>query len=139
MHMHPPQSFGPAIQPYPQWQPPQMMSQPPATNYVYSKQHDSRIQGTYVVDPLINVPESMLPKIKHHKERKNVYLKTHDGDIRADVYLVGPGRTAPGPQGMPQRWPTTLELKSHDGDIDLKMVRPSLVDKGVQRLTYHVL
>lgn len=107
--------------------------QPPSnpTNFLSLVLKDKAIRGCYVIDPLMQIPLSLLPPLnagETYQDRKNLYLRTKDGSIDADIWLMGQEETAP-KNGRR----TTLSLSSNDGSITAKInttkvVAPFLLD-----------
>ncbi|KAG1867217.1 hypothetical protein DFJ58DRAFT_768961 [Suillus subalutaceus] len=96
--------------------------QPPSnpTNFLSLILKDKPIRGCYVIDPLIQIPTN--------KDRRNLYLRTKDGSINADIWLIGQEEAAPNNGRR-----TTLSLSSQDGSITakintVKVVAPFLLD-----------
>ncbi|KAG1722771.1 hypothetical protein EDB19DRAFT_1916498 [Suillus lakei] len=108
-------------------------SQPPVkpTNFLSLILKDKPIRGCYVIDPLMQIPLSLLPPLnagETDQDRKNLYLRTKDGSIDADIWLIGQEEAAPKNGSR-----TTLSLSSNDGSITAKIntvkdVAPFLLD-----------
>ncbi|KAG2151153.1 uncharacterized protein EDB93DRAFT_296409 [Suillus bovinus] len=95
--------------------------QPPSkpTNFLSLILKDKAIRGCYVIDPLMEIPPSLLPPMntgETDQERKNLYLRTKDGSIDADIWLIGQEEAAPRNGSR-----TTLSLSSDDGSITAKI------------------
>ncbi|KAG1871469.1 hypothetical protein F4604DRAFT_1530067, partial [Suillus subluteus] len=107
--------------------------QPPSnpTNFLSLILKHKPIRGCYVIDPLIQIPTSLLPPLnvgETDKDRRNLYLRTKDGSINADIWLIGQEEAAPNNGRR-----TTLSLSSQDGSITakintVKVVAPFLLD-----------
>ncbi|KAG2140685.1 hypothetical protein DEU56DRAFT_289814 [Suillus clintonianus] len=101
------------------------------TNFLSLILKDKPIRGCYVIDPLIQIPLSLLPPLNAGEtiqDRKNLYLRTKDGSINADIWLMGQDNAAPKNGSR-----TTLSLSSNDGNITakintVKVVAPFLLD-----------
>lgn len=73
-----------------------------------------------IQDPSINIPRSLLPPLpagQSEADRKNVYLRSTHGAITADITLLEPFYAA--------RKPTSLDVHSEHGAVNLKLVRLS--------------
>ncbi|KAG1729511.1 uncharacterized protein EDB91DRAFT_811312 [Suillus paluster] len=107
--------------------------QPPSkpTNFLSLILKDKHIRGSYVINPLMQIPLSLLPPLnagETDQDRKNLYLRTKDGNINADIWLIGQEEAAP-----KNKRRTTLSLSSNDGHITakintVKVVAPFLLD-----------
>ncbi|KAG1811829.1 uncharacterized protein BJ212DRAFT_1277475, partial [Suillus subaureus] len=107
--------------------------QPPSnpTNFLSLILKDKPIRDCYVIDPLMQIPFSLLPPLntgETDQDRKNLYLRTRDGSIDADIWLIGQEEAAP-KNGRR----TTLSLSSNDGSVTakintVKVVAPFLLD-----------
>lgn len=96
--------------------------QPPSkpTNLLSLVFKDKPIRGCYVIDPLMQIPPSLLPPLnagEKDQDRKNLYLRTKDGSIDADIWLIGQDQAASNNGSR-----TTLSLSSNDGSITAKIV-----------------
>ncbi|OAX40556.1 hypothetical protein K503DRAFT_714257 [Rhizopogon vinicolor AM-OR11-026] len=106
---------------------------PPArpTNFLSLILKDKPIRGCYVIDPLMHIPLNLLPPLSDgetERDRKNLYLRTKDGSIDADIWLIGQEEAAP-----KNGTRTTVSLSSNDGNITAKIntvkgVAPFLLD-----------
>jgi hypothetical protein len=102
------------------------------TNFLSLISKDKPIRGCYVIDPLMQIPLSLLPPLnagETDQNRKNLYLRTRDGRIDADIWLIGQEEEAAPRNGSR----TTLSLSSIDGSITAKIntvkaVAPFLLD-----------
>ncbi|KAJ7189423.1 hypothetical protein GGX14DRAFT_580724 [Mycena pura] len=70
------------------------------TNFLFVKRDSGRtgIMGTYVIDPRIKVPQSMLPPLAEGQSeatRQNVFLHADDGctGINVDLFVLGDANT----------------------------------------------
>jgi len=107
--------------------------QPPSkpTNFLSLILKDKPIRGCYVIDPQMEIPPNLLPPLNSgetDQERKNLYLRTKDGSIDADIWLIGQEEATPRSGRR-----TTLSLSSADGSITakvnaVKVVAPFLLD-----------
>lgn len=107
--------------------------QPPSkpTNLLSLVFKDKPIRGCYVIDPLMQIPPSLLPPLnagEKDQDRKNLYLRTKDGSIDADIWLIGQDEAS-----LNSGSRTTLSLSSNDGSITAKIntvkaVAPFLLD-----------
>lgn len=107
--------------------------QPPSkpTNFLSLIHKDKPIRGCYVIDPQMEIPLNLLPPLntgQTDQERKNLYLRTKDGSIDADIWLIGQEEATPRSGRR-----TTLSLSSDDGSITakintVKVVAPFLLD-----------
>lgn len=73
-----------------------------------------------MIDPLMQIPPSLLPPLnagEKDQDRKNLYLRTKDGSIDADIWLIGQDEAASHNGSR-----TTLSLSSNDGSITAKIV-----------------
>ncbi|KAG0702191.1 hypothetical protein DFH29DRAFT_512264 [Suillus ampliporus] len=107
--------------------------QPPSKpiNFLSLILKDKPIRGSYVIDPLMQIPLNLLPPLnagETDQDRKNLYLRTKDGSINADIWLIGQEEATPKNGNR-----TTLSLSSKDGSITakintVKVVAPFLLD-----------
>lgn len=107
--------------------------QPPSqpTNFLSLILEDKPIQGCYVIDPLMQILPSLLPPLnagETARDRKNLYLRTKDGNVDADIWLIGQEAVTPENGSR-----TTLSLISDEGSITakintVKVVAPFLLD-----------
>lgn len=68
----------------------------------------------------MQIPPSLLPPLnagEKDQDRKNLYLRTKDGSIDADIWLIGQDEAASNNSSR-----TTLSLSSNDGSITAKIV-----------------
>lgn len=94
---------------------------PTITNYVSLAKGDYPIKRRYAIDPYISVPLSLLAPLEDGEtevDRKNLKLNTTDGNINADIWVLGGGRE--GADLKEKR--ATLDLSSNDGSITVRMV-----------------
>ncbi|KAG2054319.1 hypothetical protein BDR06DRAFT_884551 [Suillus hirtellus] len=107
--------------------------QPPSkpTNFLSLILKDKPIRGCYVIDPQMEIPLNLLPPLntgETDQERKNLYLRTKDGSIDANIWLIGQEEATPRSGRR-----TTLSLSSDDGSITakintVKVAAPFLLD-----------
>ncbi|KIJ63813.1 hypothetical protein HYDPIDRAFT_133689 [Hydnomerulius pinastri MD-312] len=98
------------------------------TNFFSLIQRDSSIKGTYVIDPHLQLPTSLLLPLQAgetEEERKNLYLHTRDGYIDADVWLVGRKANEKSPLNKKR---TTLSVSSNDGSVTAKVHSIDIID-----------
>lgn len=83
---------------------------------LYLSRESEAIRGTWLIDPALVIPQSVLAPLCCGATRKNIVLKSRNGPILADI------RVAPsyGPRPLGQR--TTMEFSSHNGPINIKIV-----------------
>jgi hypothetical protein len=89
-----------------------------------------RIQGTiketYVIDPQLNIPSSLLPPLgedESESNRKNLSLQARYGSVDVDISLVGDNNS--GPEDRKRNYKkkrTTLTLASSHGSVTAKVV-----------------
>lgn len=80
------------------------------------------IKGTWVVDPAIIIPAPLLPNLcpgETEETRRNLYLKTNNGAIAADVTLVPRASVRDGRQRV------TLAASTLNGSVKFSLVRIS--------------
>lgn len=73
-----------------------------------------------MIDPLMHIPLNLLPPLNDgeiERDRKNLVLRTKDGSIDADIWLIGQEEVAPKDGAR-----TTVSLSSNDGNITAKIV-----------------
>lgn len=74
-----------------------------------------------MIDPLMHIPLNLLPPLnagETEQDRKNIYLRTKDGSIDVDIWLIGQEDSDAPKNGTR----TTLSLSSNDGSITAKIV-----------------
>lgn len=71
------------------------------------------MKDTYVIDPSMTIPESVLAPLEKNEVRKNVFLKCSHGSINADVWLVG---------NVPQPNKASIEGHVQHGYLNLTLV-----------------
>ncbi|KAH7909844.1 hypothetical protein BJ138DRAFT_181534 [Hygrophoropsis aurantiaca] len=91
------------------------------TNFLSLSERDAHIRGCYTIDPLMRVPASLLAPLKpemSEEDRHNLDLRTKDGNIDAEIWLVGRK-----PEDLPtvSKKRTTLYLYSKDGNVQAKV------------------
>jgi hypothetical protein len=77
------------------------------------------IRGTYVIDPRIKIPQSMLPPLaagQTEATRQNVFLHSNIGSIDVDLFVLGDAAT---------KRSLNMFLECTKGRITAKIVRPS--------------
>ncbi|KAF8997746.1 hypothetical protein BDQ17DRAFT_1248319 [Cyathus striatus] len=109
------------------------------TNYVSRIQHNSTLNGAWLIDPSIWMPSTLLAKLKPEESeetRRNLWLSTSNAPLTADVAILPPHGEEPVIAGKDVR-PVTyaqLEVSSIKRDMDLLMPRPvvrlDLTSKG---------
>jgi len=89
------------------------------TNYLALSNDNDTIRGEFVIDPSISIPSSMLPPLcdsKTEEDRENLSLKSKNGSVHADIWLLGPsGDTKIDPRR------TTISLLSSNGSISAEV------------------
>jgi hypothetical protein len=98
-------------------------TEPPSkpSNFLSLILKDKPIRGGYVIDPLMHIPSNLLPPLnagETEQDRKNIYLRTKDGSIDVDIWLIGQEDSDAPKNGTR----TTLSLSSNDGSITAKIV-----------------
>ncbi|KAJ7713607.1 hypothetical protein B0H16DRAFT_1743212 [Mycena metata] len=66
------------------------------TNFLFVKRDSGAIRGTYVIDPRIKIPRSMLPPLaagETEATRQNLFLDTNSGSIDVDISVLGDTNT----------------------------------------------
>ncbi|KDQ51885.1 hypothetical protein JAAARDRAFT_163286 [Jaapia argillacea MUCL 33604] len=99
------------------------------TNYLCITRTTTSVKGTYVIDPVLIVPDAILPKLSPGEVRKNLKLGSTTGSVSADVYLC-PGAAAPlcgtaEECDMLKKRRATLETYSVTGSVNVKVRAPS--------------
>ena len=90
-------------------------------NYLSLTRKDSSINGTFVIDPTLRIPPSLLPSLEEGEsegERKNLRLVSDYGVVDVEIYLVDGERdetSTPIPR-------TTLYAKADHGWVVVKLV-----------------
>ena len=82
------------------------------SNFIHVDRHNNGINETYVVDPRVAIPASLLTPLEEGEERKNLFLYSRHGNVEADITIL-PGNDA-------QR--TTLRVKSTHGRVKCRLV-----------------
>jgi len=98
---------------------------PMVTNYISVIRKDHSIRERYAIDPFISVPSSLLPPLEEGEteaDRKNLRLKTKDGSVDVDIWVLGDGGEYKTAEGLVQQRRATLDVTSNDGSINLKIV-----------------
>lgn len=80
------------------------------SNFLSIHETNKRIKGTYLIDPKMVIPSSMLPA-----SRRNLSLSTTNGSIDADVTL------------LPADDRATIYMKSTNGQVRIKLVRKTIL------------
>ncbi|TDL24526.1 hypothetical protein BD410DRAFT_766998 [Rickenella mellea] len=94
----------------------------PRQNFLSIRRGDGSIKGTWVIDPDIKPPESVLAPIKPDTTRKNLELLTKDGSINADIWIVGDGDSEQRVnEGGEKPGPVTVDVRSKDGRVKVVM------------------
>jgi hypothetical protein len=96
---------------------------PITTNYVALTRKDHNIKERYAIDPFISVPPSLLPPLEEGEteaDRKNLKIKTKDGSVDVDLWVLGGGGDIK--EEKLRRKRATLDLSSNDGSITIRMV-----------------
>ena len=97
------------------------------TNFLYIVGKYNYIQGTYVIDPSLHIPEQYLPPLDTglgimRGEWKNLYLRNDDdnGTVDLDLWIVGceSSETVRDPMRR------TKMCVSAQGSVTIKIVRP---------------
>ncbi|KAL4068436.1 hypothetical protein V8B97DRAFT_823251 [Scleroderma yunnanense] len=93
------------------------------TNFLYVDEKSCAIKETYVIDPLLHIPDAYLTPLNAQEERKNVYIHTRDGSIDVDLWIVGrkdaeTSRSEKAPDPMRR---TTIHVSSRDGSVFVKV------------------
>ncbi|KAJ7489659.1 hypothetical protein B0H11DRAFT_1804739 [Mycena galericulata] len=128
----PPEYVGPGPQPPsqpsaapPPPPPPSHQTQPPPpnvkpTNFLSLSRSNNTIKGTYVIDPRIQIPAAFLPPLAADEPtesvRRNLALRTSNGMIDVDLYVVGGGDG-----DVKQPSPVTILLRSSNGNISARL------------------
>ncbi|KAJ7733644.1 hypothetical protein B0H16DRAFT_1732193 [Mycena metata] len=85
------------------------------TNFLSVKWNTGDIRGTYVLDPRIKIPKSMLPPLaagQTEATRQNLFLHTDHGSIDVDLFVLG--------DAHPKR-SLDMSLKCKFGNITVKL------------------
>lgn len=71
------------------------------------------IKGVWYIDPSLPVPESLLPPLEPdgYSTRKNLVVRTHNGGVTAEIYLLGKGDER-----------ALMEVGTHNGGVTVKVV-----------------
>jgi hypothetical protein len=78
------------------------------------------IKGTYVIDPDIKIPQSLLPPLaadETEATRRNAYFHAKNGSIKVDIFIVGDADS---------KHPADILIDSSNGSIKTKLVRSSI-------------
>ena len=96
------------------------------TNFIALHRRDHSIKERYAIDPCISVPSSLLPPLEEGEteaDRKNLQLKTNDGSIDADIWVLGDGGGEfETEEGIMKQKRATLDICSNDGSITVRIV-----------------
>lgn len=87
-------------------------SLPSRTNYLSVHRQNTGLRGTFVVDPSLAVPQSIMAPLEEGEKRKNLFLSCRNGQINSDVWLVGEGSQK-----------ATMEVQGQNGSVTMKLVR----------------
>ncbi|KAJ7910879.1 hypothetical protein B0H13DRAFT_2328934 [Mycena leptocephala] len=107
------------------------------TNFLFVKR-EYGIRGTYVIDPRIKIPQSMLPPLaagETEATRQNVFLHSNHGDIDVDLFVLGDADT---------KWSLNMFLECTKGSITAKIHAastahpPIYITAKAERITLHL-
>lgn len=96
------------------------------TNFLYVEEKHCPIRGTYVIDPLLHIPDAYLPPLNSEEERKNLYLHSRDGSVDVDLLIVGRKGESCQEKARQDLTRTRMHVGSRDGSVSVKVVRVSL-------------
>ena len=85
------------------------------------------VKGTWVVDPAIIIPAPLLPSLlsgETEQSRRNLYLKTNNGPVAADVTVVSRTSVKDG------RKRVTLATTTLNGSVKVALVSTSHIHLG---------
>ena len=82
------------------------------SNFIHVDRNHNGISETYVVDPRMTIPASMLTPLEEGEDRKNLSLHSKHGNVQADITIL--------PSNDAQR--TTIRAKSTYGHVKCKLV-----------------
>jgi hypothetical protein len=102
---------------------------PKAANYISLNQPLSSINCTYIIDPLIQIPQSFLPALapgQSEADRKNLSIRTKMGSITADITVWHDDSVSRTPKDG-NRPRVSLEMKTMLGEMDVKVVRSEIL------------
>lgn len=94
------------------------------SNFVYLSNTNSKIQGKWVVDPAMIIPRSFLPPLlsgETELTRKNLYLRSTNGLVHADVFVLPTSADAIAAKRLRQR--VLIHASSTNGRIQMNIVR----------------
>ncbi|KAF8129644.1 hypothetical protein K438DRAFT_1789054 [Mycena galopus ATCC 62051] len=101
------------------------------TNFLFVKRDKGSIWGTYVIDPCIKIPQSMLPPLaagETEAMRHNLLLHTSYGNIDIDLFVLGDADTTRS---------LSMVLKCEDGSITAKFQK-NTTSVGLGNITLHL-
>ncbi|KAJ7488113.1 hypothetical protein FB451DRAFT_1391064 [Mycena latifolia] len=113
------------------------------TNFLSLSRGNGSIKGTYVIDPRVKIPPSLLPPLapdETEAARRNLFMHTSSGSVDVDLFVVGDGEvkgkkvnmfikssngslTARIHAPIPARPPIHLTAHSANGSITLHLTR----------------
>jgi len=100
-------------------------------NFVNVFRADSKIKGTWLLDPALSIPSELLPPLSEgesEQTRKNLSLQTKDGSIKATIFVL-PTTTEAWHQTVDRPLRAVIDTSTKDGDVTIRIVSPLLSGK----------
>jgi len=92
-------------------------------NFVNVFREDSKIKGTWLLDPTLSIPPELLPPLSEgesEQTRKNLSLQTKDGSIKATIFVL-PTTTEALRQTENRPLRTLIDTSTKDGDVTIRI------------------
>ncbi|RXW22747.1 hypothetical protein EST38_g3117 [Candolleomyces aberdarensis] len=112
---------------------------PKATNFVSLFKLNGSVKGTWVINPTIPLPAPFLQPVdpsQTENVRKNLYLKSHNGAVSADVSLVP--TVSDEASRVEQSSFVVLEAETFNGSVTLKLHELTSAYPGKSRLPLRI-
>ncbi|KAG1763301.1 hypothetical protein EDD22DRAFT_887538 [Suillus occidentalis] len=93
------------------------------TNHLHLFNEHSSINGEYVIDTGMNIPNHLLPPLgpeESEENRKNLSLHSKSGSVTAKIWLLGIRDAQPFDSKNPTKR-TTLDISSHYGSVTARV------------------
>jgi len=103
-------------------------------NFVNVFREDSKIKGTWLLDPALSIPPELLPPLSEgesEQTRKNLSIQTKDGSIKATIFVL-PTTNEAWRQTVNQPLRAFIDTSTKDGDVTIRIHEvPSQTDHRI--------
>jgi len=92
------------------------------SNYISISSRDASVKGTWVIDPSLKIPTSLLAPLlegQTESDRRNLNVESKNGHVNADIFITPFDFSSDSKEVGRKR--TTIYVKSSDGSVTAKL------------------